>query len=45
MDDPTKIKLKRRIIDYLHKYATVAQLIQIARVLGVEIERDKHKNQ
>lgn len=30
-----KTKLKRQIIDYLHKYATMDQLIKIARILGL----------
>ena len=31
-------KLKRRIVDYLHKYATLDQLLQIAKFLGVKTE-------
>jgi len=30
-----QIKLKRRIIDYLHKYATGEQLARIAAILGI----------
>ncbi len=29
-------KLKRRIVDYLHKYATIDQLLKIAALLGVK---------
>lgn len=29
------LKLKRQIIDYLHKYATNDQLTEIAKILGV----------
>ena len=29
-------KLKRRIVDYIHKYASVAQLVKIAYFLGVK---------
>ena len=29
-------KLKRRIVDYLHKYATIEQLLKIATLLGVK---------
>ena len=31
-------KVKRRIVDYLHKYATIEQLLQIAKFLGVKTE-------
>ena len=31
-------KLKRRIVDYLHKYATISQLLAIAAMLGVKVE-------
>ena len=31
-------KLKRRIVDYLHKYATISQLLAIAAMLGVKTE-------
>ena len=31
-------KIKRRIVDYLHKYATIEQLLQIAKFLGVKTE-------
>lgn len=31
-------KLKRRIVDYLHKYASIEQLLQIAKFLGVKTE-------
>ena len=31
-------KLKRRIVDYLHKYATISQLLEIAAMLGVKTE-------
>ena len=29
-------KIKRRIVDYLHKYATIEQLLKIAALLGVK---------
>ena len=29
-------KVKRRIVDYLHKYATISQLLAIATMLGVK---------
>lgn len=29
-------KVRRRIVDYLHKYSTVEQLLIIARILGVK---------
>ena len=28
-------KVKRRIVDYIHKYATIEQLLKIAAFLGV----------
>ena len=31
-------KIKRRIVDYLHKYATISQLLAIAAILGVKVE-------
>ncbi len=31
-------KIKRRIVDYLHKYATISQLLAIAAMLGVKVE-------
>jgi hypothetical protein len=31
-------KIKRRIVDYLHKYATIQQILQIAQILGVKLE-------
>ena len=31
-------KIKRRIVDYLHKYASIEQLLQIAKFLGVKTE-------
>ena len=31
-------KIKRRIVDYLHKYATILQLLAIAAMLGVKVE-------
>ncbi len=31
-------KIKRRIVDYLHKYATIEQFLQIAKFLGVKTE-------
>ena len=31
-------KLKRRIVDYLHKYASIEQLLRIAALLGVKTE-------
>jgi hypothetical protein len=31
-------KLRRRIEDYLRKYATEAQLIAIARILNIKLE-------
>jgi len=29
-------KIKRRIVDYIHKYITIEQLLIIARILGVK---------
>ena len=29
-------KVKRRIVDYIHKYASVDQLVKIAYFLGVK---------
>jgi hypothetical protein len=29
-------KVKRRIVDYIHKYATIEQLLRIAALLGVK---------
>ena len=29
-------KTKRRIVDYIHKYITIEQLLMIARILGVK---------
>jgi len=29
-------RLKRRIVDFLFKYSTLAQLLEIARILGVK---------
>ena len=31
-------KVKRRIVDYLHKYATTSQILTIARLLGISEE-------
>ena len=31
-------KIKRRVVDYLHKYATIEQLLKIAAMLGVKTE-------
>ena len=31
-------KVKRRIVDYLHKYATIEQLLKIAAMIGVKTE-------
>lgn len=31
-------KVKRRIVDYLHKYASIEQLLKIAAFLGVKTE-------
>lgn len=38
MTDEQVKKLKRRIVDYLHKYATISQLLAIAVMLGVKTE-------
>ena len=29
-------KIKRRIVDYLHKYASVSQILTIARLLSIK---------
>jgi len=31
-------KIKRRIIDYLHKYASDSQIMRIAKLLGIKID-------
>ena len=31
-----KKKVIRRIVDYLHKYASEGQLVKIAKLLGIE---------
>jgi hypothetical protein len=31
-------KVKRRIVDYIHKYASLSQLLKIATLLGVKTE-------
>ena len=31
------IKIKRRIIDFLHKYASDKQILQIAELLNIKI--------
>jgi len=36
-----KKKLIRRIVDYLHKYATDRQVVKIAHFLGIETEETK----
>ena len=36
MTDEQVKKVKRRIVDYLHKYATIEQLLRIAALLGVK---------
>ena len=36
MTDEQVKKIKRRIVDYLHKYATIEQLLKIAYFLGVK---------
>ena len=36
-----KKKLVRRIVDYLHKYATDNQLVRIAKFLGINTEDAK----
>ena len=38
MTDEQVKKVKRRIVDYLHKYATISQLLAIAVMLGVKTE-------
>ena len=38
MTDEQVKKIKRRIVDYLHKYATISQLLAIAAILGVKVE-------
>ena len=38
MTDEQVKKIKRRIVDYLYKYATIEQLLQIAKFLGVKTE-------
>ena len=38
MTDEQVKKIKRRIVDYLHKYATIEQLLKIAAMLGVKTE-------
>ena len=38
MTDEQVKKIKRRIVDYLHKYATIEQLLKIAKFLGVKTE-------
>ena len=29
-------KIKRRIVDYLHKYATIEQILRMAALLGIK---------
>lgn len=36
-----KKKIVRRIVDYLHKYATEDQLVRIAKFLGIETGETK----
>ena len=36
MTDEQVKKIKRRIVDYLHKYGTIEQLLRIAALLGVK---------
>ena len=36
MTDEQVKKLKRRIVDYIHKYASLEQLLKIALLLGVK---------
>ena len=36
-----KKKLVRRIVDYLHKYASENQLVRIAQFLGIETGETK----
>ena len=38
MTDEQVKKIKRRIVDYLHKYASIEQLLRIAALLGVKTE-------
>ena len=38
MTDEQVKKIKRRIVDYLHKYATIEQLLKIAALIGVKVE-------
>ena len=38
MTDEQIKKVKRRIVDYIHKYATISQLLAIAAMLGVKTE-------
>ena len=35
MTDEQVKKIKRRIVDYLHKYASVSQILAIARLLNI----------
>jgi hypothetical protein len=36
MTPEEQLKLKRRVIDFLHKYARLDQLVFIAKLLGVK---------
>ncbi len=36
MSEEQAKKLKRRIVDYLHKYASEGQLAKIAKFLGID---------
>jgi hypothetical protein len=36
MDEETIKKLRRRIVDYLFKYASLAQIVTIAKILGIK---------
>jgi len=38
MTDEQVKKVKRRIVDYIHKYITIEKLLMIARILGVKTE-------
>jgi hypothetical protein len=38
MTDEQIKKIKRRIVDYIHKYASLSQLLKIAALLGVKTE-------
>ena len=38
MTDEQIKKVKHRIVDYIHKYATIEQLLRIAAMLGVKVE-------